>query len=160
MSARRIIILGNAGSGKATLARRTSRLLSIPRLDLDAIAWEAPAVRREMGAALALLGAFVAENPEWVIDGCYGDLVAEALPRCSELWFLNPGVEACVENCRARPWEPSKFRSKSEQDAMLGARLDWVRQYETRDDEYGLSRHRAVFDGFRGRKKEYRTPPP
>jgi hypothetical protein len=30
-----------------------------------------------------------------------------------------------------------------------------VRQYDTRDDEYGLARHRAIFDGFTGRKHEY-----
>jgi len=30
-----------------------------------------------------------------------------------------------------------------------------VRQYDTRDDEYGLARHRAIFDGFAGPKREY-----
>jgi hypothetical protein len=38
---------------------------------------------------------------------------------------------------------------------MLEALLAWVREYETRDDEYGLARHRAVFEGFRGPKREY-----
>jgi hypothetical protein len=97
-------------------------------------------------------------NPQWVIEGCYGDVVAAAAPHCTELRFLNPGVEACVANCRRRPWEPSKFPTQEAQDAMLAALIDWVRQYEVRDDEYGLARHRAVFDAFVGIKREYGEP--
>jgi hypothetical protein len=31
-----------------------------------------------------------------------------------------------------------------------------VREYETRTDEYSLSRHRELFDRFTGRKREIR----
>lgn len=35
-------------------------------------------------------------NEQWVIEGCYGDLILAALPSRTELRFLNPGIEACV----------------------------------------------------------------
>ena len=38
---------------------------------------------------------------------------------------------------------------------MLDVLIQWVRAYESRDDEYGLKRHRHVFDTFTGAKKEY-----
>ncbi len=78
-----------------------------------------------------------------------------ALSGASELRFLNPGVDACVANCRARPWGPHKYPSKEEQDARLDFLLDWVREYATRADEYSLAAHRRLYDAFGGTKREY-----
>ncbi|MDA3873003.1 MAG: hypothetical protein PF795_03480 [Kiritimatiellae bacterium] len=36
--------------------------------------------------------------------------------------------------------------------------ITWVAAYEIREDEYGLKRHRALFDTFTGKKREYRHP--
>jgi adenylate kinase family enzyme len=154
--AHRIVIYGNAGSGKTTMARATAAGLAIPRLDLDAITWDEPLVRKDLAASTALLEEFIAKNREWVIEGCYGDVIPAALPHCTELCFLNPGIDVCVEHCRSRPWEPTKFATREEQDKMLDGLISWVRQYETRDDEYGLARHRALFESFRGAKRELR----
>ena len=82
-------------------------------------------------------------------------VLEQVLPYASEVRFLNPGVEACIANCRARPWEPEKYPSKEAQDEKLDFLLDWAREYETREDEYGLRRHRQVFEQFAGRKREY-----
>ncbi|MDX1556834.1 MAG: shikimate kinase, partial [Xanthomonadales bacterium] len=88
---------------------------------------------------------------------CYGDLVEAALPHCTELRFLNPGMERCVEHCRRRPFEPEKFASPEEQQAMLDTLIRWVRKYETREDEYGLKRHRRIYAQFDGPKREYNS---
>jgi adenylate kinase family enzyme len=151
----RILIYGNSGSGKTTMAREVARALGVEHLDLDLIAWDAPGERRSPAASVAMLEAYFAQHDGWVVEGCYGDLVEAALPYCTELRFLNPGVEGCVANCRARPWEPEKYASLEEQDRRLAFLLDWVRQYDTRTDEYSLARHRAIFDGFTGAKREY-----
>jgi adenylate kinase family enzyme len=151
----RILIYGNSGSGKTTMARAVAVELGLEHLDLDLIAWEAAGERRSVDGSVALLQEFFAAHDGWVIEGCYGDLVEAALPWCTELRFLNPGVDACIANCCARPWEPEKYESREEQNRRLAFLLDWVRQYETRDDEYSLARHRAIFDGFTGAKLEY-----
>ena len=150
-----MILLGNAGAGKSTMARRLIGGADIPRLSLDEIAWDQGARRKPLTESLALLHQFLDAKDEWVIEGCYGDLIEAALPHCTELRFLNPGTEACVAHCNRRPWEPSKFSSAEQQDAMLGQLIQWVQEYETRDDEYGLKRHRQVFDRFSGTKREY-----
>lgn len=113
--------------------------------------------RRALGDGVSLLKDSINGRDDWVIEGCYGDLVEAALPYCTELVFLNPGVEACVENCRNRPWEPEKLATQSEQQAMLDALISWVRQYEIRDDEFGLARHRRFFDQFAGPKRDTTT---
>lgn len=33
--------------------------------------------------------------------------------------------------------------------------IDWVREYETRDDEFSLREHRRLFDTHDGPKTEY-----
>lgn len=141
MGERRVVIYGNAGSGKTTMARS----LGLPVLSLDAIAWVASGVRAPLADSLAALEEFIATRPEWVVEGCYGDLVEAAAARCSELRFLNPGAEVCVANAHRRPWEPGYCESPEEQQRLLGPLIEFIRVYETVADEYGLARHRAIF---------------
>ena len=157
MTIHRILIFGNSGSGKTTMARELTQSLGLAYLDLDTITWDPTAlmVRRPFAESVAALADFIAAHPSWVIEGCYGDLIERAVPHCSDLRFLNPGVEACVAHCRNRPWEPAKYASREAQDALLDHLIAWVRQYETREDEFSLARHRAIFDGFGGNKREY-----
>ncbi len=155
MSQQRIIIYGNAGAGKTTMAREIQRDHDVPLMFLDSIAWGEVAVRRPLDESIQDLMNFISDNPEWMLEGCYGDLVEAALPHCTELRFINPGVAVCIEHCRKRPWEPDKFETSEDQDKMLGDLIGWVGEYETRDDEYGLARHRAIYDGFQGAKQEY-----
>jgi len=151
----RIVIIGNSGAGKTTMGDRLAREYGIPHLDLDSFAWERPAVRRPFEESVAMIHDFVRANPEWIVEGCYAGLVESILLFATELRFLNPGIEACVRNCRARPFEPRKYASMEEQNARLDFLLSWVREYAEREDEYSLVAHRRLFDGFSGSKREY-----
>jgi adenylate kinase family enzyme len=153
----RIILLGNAGAGKSTMARRLMNGRSIPRLSLDEIAWAEGTERKPLEESVQALRSFIDDNEQWIIEGCYSDLVEVALPFCEELRFLNPGIEVCVENCLKRPWEPEKFSTENEQKETLASLISWVREYETRTDEYGLQRHRQLFERFSGKKREYKS---
>ena len=123
------------------------------------LAWDSPGGRRSLTESASTIRDFIHEHSEWVIEGCYGDLLEQVLPYASEVRFLNPGVEACIANCRARPWEPEKYPSNEAQDQKLDFLLDWVREYESRADEYPLARHRELFEGFRGPKVELSSLP-
>jgi adenylate kinase family enzyme len=151
----RIVILGNAGSGKSTLAKSLARTQSMPMLDLDTLVWEPDrvAVERPDALVLADLAQFCRESDDWVIDGCYGDLVEAVLPNRPLLIFLEPGQDVCVANCRARPWEPHKYRTKQEQDDHLEHLLGWVRSYYDLEGSMSLAGHRAVFDAYTGPKR-------
>jgi adenylate kinase family enzyme len=155
----RIIIFGNSGSGKSTLAKTLATRHGIPHLDLDSIAWkkEEPTVRAAHEESLRELMRFIQGANNWVIEGCYSGLLKEAARFCTRMIFLNPGVEACAENCRAREWEPHKYPSREAQDANLQMLLAWVREYEEREDEFSLREHRKLFSEHRGEKAEYRS---
>jgi adenylate kinase family enzyme len=155
----RIVIFGNSGSGKSSLAKALSGLHRVEHLDLDLVAWEPerPGVRADAEASTRALLRFIEASDGWVIEGCYTGLLKVAAAHCTEMIFLNPGVEACVENCRARPWESHKYESREAQDANLRMLIEWVREYETRDDEFSLREHRRLFDTHGGPKIEYRS---
>ncbi len=152
----RSLIVGNSGSGKSSLARALAQGHGLAHLDLDTIYFVPGlvAVQRAPEQVQADLRAFVDAHPAWVIEGCYGDVVASALPFCSELVFMNPGSAACLANNALRPWEPHKYGSKQQQDSMLPFLQDWVRKYYERDDNCSYACHRRLFDSFNGVKRE------
>jgi adenylate kinase family enzyme len=155
---RRVVLFGNSGSGKTTMARRLAAEYGLAHLDLDSLAWDGPGVRRSPEASTVAIRDFLAEHREWVVEGCYGDLLEQVVAVATEVRFLNPGLETCVSNCRVRPWEPEKYPSREAQDQMLEFLISWVREYESRADEYSLARHRQLFESFAGPKKEYTGP--
>lgn len=158
----RIAILGNSGSGKSTLARAVAQRMDAACLDLDTVAWEAgdAPVLRDAAQARAEVEHFCASHARWMVEGCYASLIAAALPFDARLVLLDPGLEACLAHCRARPWEPHKFASRQEQDAHLPALLDWVRDYYRRDGDLSQRAHRALFEGFAGPKQVLTHLPP
>jgi adenylate kinase family enzyme len=152
----RYVVVGNSGSGKSTLAGRLASDEGLAHLDLDTLAWEpvTPPRRRAIADSAREIEAFRVRNRRWVVEGCYADLVGLVVPSCTRLVFLNPGVDACIANARARPWEPHKYATKEAQDANLDMLVGWIRDYATRSDEFSLAAHRALFDGFTGDKVE------
>ena len=155
----RVAILGNAGSGKSTLARALAAAANVPVLDLDTAAWEPdqPAVQRPESLARDEVDLFCRNHRHWIVEGCYTSLIEAALVYGPRLIFLNPGLEACVANCRSRPWETHKYRSKEEQDRNLEFLLSWVADYYVRSGPLSLTAHRDGFEAYLGPKREFRS---
>jgi len=154
----KILVFGNSGSGKSAYARALAAQEGLAHLDLDSIVWEPGeiAVQRPTESVIADLRSFMDSHPAWVIEGCYGDLVQAASAYCTLMVFLNPGVEACLANNAVPPWEPYKYASPEDQDAMLSKLQEWVAGYYERDDAWSYQTHREIFDAFSGAKVEHR----
>lgn len=155
----KLLIFGNSGSGKSTLAKQLAELHNLAHLDLDTLAWKKdhPGEREDFETAASELARFCLENKQWVVEGCYADLLETVLQYASHIIFLNTGVEQCQKNCRNRPWETHKYKSKEEQDRNLEMLLAWVAEYETRNDEFSLIAHTELFKTFRGQKYEWKS---
>lgn len=153
----RIVIYGNSGAGKSTLAKKFSKNDNLSHLDLDTLAWKEsqPPERRNIHESATEIESFLESNSNWVIEGCYADLLELVVAQSTQLIFLNPGIDACTQNCRQRPWEAHKYPSKEEQDKNLELLLGWVKQYESRGDEFSLQAHQTLFDRFKGDKACY-----
>ncbi|WP_137166980.1 AAA family ATPase [Salinimonas lutimaris] len=158
----KIVIFGNSGAGKSTLANRLSEQQSLAHLDLDTLAWQpvSPPVRRSVEESRQAMDEFVLSHTDWVIEGCYSDLLEYACGYATRVIYLCLPVQACIANARARPWEPHKYSSKEAQDANLAMLIDWISQYEYRTDTFSKAAHEALFDKFAGEKRRLTSNTP
>jgi len=151
----KILIFGNSGSGKSTLAKKLATEHQCSHLDLDTLAWRSttPLERTDLNEIEYTLENFFNNNPHWIIEGCYGDLINLISAKADEMIFMNLDIEACMTNARNRPWEPHKYESKAAQDNNLSMLLEWIQAYKTRDDDFSYASHRKIYDSFPGNKK-------
>jgi adenylate kinase family enzyme len=152
---RKIIIFGNSGSGKSTLAKALNDE-GLAHLDLDTLAWLSsnPPERRAIAQAHEQIKAFISNNDEWVVEGCYADLLELLKPCANEAIFMNLPIQLCQANARSRPWERHKYESKQAQDDNLPMLLDWIAGYLERDDSLSYLAHSTLFQDFQGKKTE------
>lgn len=148
----RILIVGNSGSGKTTLARRLHRSLGLAHLDLDSLAWLdcTPPQRRPLTESAQLIQDFTRSHENWVIEGCYADLLALLQTDARELVFLQIPIEQCVDHARRRPFEPEKYATEEAQNANLAMLIEWIKTYPDRDDACSLAAHRQLVEAFPG----------
>jgi adenylate kinase family enzyme len=151
---KKILIFGNSASGKSTLAKNLSAEYSIGHLDLDLLAWlpTSPPTRKNLVDSKTGIDEFLIANTQWVIEGCYTDLLELVATQASEIIFLDLPIETCIANARARPWEPHKYSSKIAQDKNLAMLIDWISQYTKREDTFSRNAHLAFYDKFSGGK--------
>ena len=72
MSAIRVSVVGQSGSGKSTFARRLSARLALPSMELDGLYHQKNWSPLSPESFRAQTYRFVTEHPSWVVDGNYG----------------------------------------------------------------------------------------
>jgi adenylate kinase family enzyme len=87
-SLKRTVVVGTSCSGKTTFARRLAGLLSVKRIELDAINW-LPGWRPRPHEEFRMLVEEAVSADEWVLDGNYSRTRDIVLPRATALIWLN-----------------------------------------------------------------------
>ena len=149
-----ILIFGNSGSGKSTLAKLLSQTENIAHLDLDTLAWlpTSPPQRAPIEDSWSSIQKFISTHNDWVIEGCYTDLLKLVEDAATQIIFMNLPIESCIANAKARPWEPHKYPSKQAQDDNLDMLINWIADYTERNDTFSYSAHVSFFEGYAGSK--------
>ena len=150
----RTLIFGNSGSGKSTLAAHIHQRDNVPHFDLDTVAWQSgsPPIRNPLPLSIKLINNDISLQQDWVIEGCYSDLLLELLPLATRIIYLDLPQKICVKNAKNRPWEPHKYSSKQQQDANLKMLIKWIEEYDSRNDNFSRQSHLAIYNAFSGEK--------
>ncbi|HEX4197934.1 MAG TPA: hypothetical protein VHZ26_10870 [Caulobacteraceae bacterium] len=86
----RVAIMGGAGAGKSTLARRVGAALGLPVVHLDRVVFGPGWTRLPVPLARERLKAMLAPGA-WVVEGSYGELADLTLPRADlVIWLDQP----------------------------------------------------------------------
>ena len=75
----KVIILGNAGAGKSTLARKLIASQPAARLSLDEVAFQGGTERRPLQDSVEAVRRWISEQDSWIIEGCYADILEPVL---------------------------------------------------------------------------------
>lgn len=129
----------------------------LAHLDLDTIAWQPvwPPQRKGLPESRVEIERFLEANDNWVIEGCYSDLLAMVLTQASEVVYLDLPISDCIANARSRPWEPHKYESKDAQDANLEMLIAWIAEYDERKDTFSRAAHEELYTEYEGNKVRY-----
>ncbi|MEZ5412769.1 MAG: hypothetical protein R3F03_00510 [Opitutaceae bacterium] len=147
----RLVVMGNAGSGKSHLAQTISLRFGIPTLSLDAWFWTDVkfTAKRDTGEVLALIESHKVEQ-QWIAEGVFGEFIERFLDRTETLVWLDLDWETCRDSIQAR-WDATTDRSPHLVKSFAQL-MTYAGDYWTRTDGRSWEGHRRLFEVFSGRK--------
>jgi len=92
---KRVLIIGNAGSGKTTFARQLAAKTGLPLVHLDQLYWHGNWEHLSQGELDARLQEELV-RPEWIIDGNYNRTLAHRLNYCDTVLFFDMPILSCL----------------------------------------------------------------
>ncbi|EUB97155.1 hypothetical protein PMI07_000731 [Rhizobium sp. CF080] len=147
-ASRRIVIMGNGGSGKTWLARRLAEPLGLPLVHLDDVHWEPGryGIARDKAVVHEDVRT-IAAGEAWLIEGVYGLYVGIALPRTTTLIWLDLSEEECVAHIMRRG-----IQGGESQESFDGL-VKWVSEYRARKNNWNsFDGHLKLYESFSGQK--------
>lgn len=135
---KRVVIIGNHGSGKSFLAQRMSAPTGTPVIELDRLMAEPEGTRSAEVEAIK-------QRDEWIVEGVSGELARLFFDRTEYLIWLDLPWMTCREGMLSKS---SRGGSAEALDKGL-ARADG---YWQRTDLCSYAGHQELFDEFAGHK--------
>ncbi len=98
---KKIVVLGNSGSGKSTFSIKLHEYTGLPLIHLDNIWWKKDRThisREEFDEKLEE----VLKGDEWIIDGSYSRTFEMRFQACDTVFFLDYDDEVCLNAIQGR----------------------------------------------------------
>ena len=92
---KRIMIIGNAGAGKTTVARALAENLNLPLHHLDKILWLPGWKKMDKEDMKKKIEKITAED-EWIIDGNFRSTIKQLSERADTIIYLNLSTIRCI----------------------------------------------------------------
>lgn len=98
---KKVLILGCAGSGKSTFARKLKKIINIPIYHLDMI-WHKPDKTNVTFEEFDNKLYEILKKEEWIIDGNYQRTLELRLKECDSIFLLDYPLDVCFEGATSR----------------------------------------------------------
>lgn len=150
---RRVVIIGNSGSGKSYLARKLGALSQVAVVHLDAIFWvpggfsekrPAEIVEREIEERK--------KGAAWIVEGVFGELAARFLDRADLLIWLDMPWPVCEAGLRERGSESAQQLDPDKAEESFRQLILWAADYRKRTGPRSHAGHARLFSEFAGEK--------
>ncbi|MFZ5719091.1 MAG: topology modulation protein [Pseudomonadota bacterium] len=115
---RRILIIGNSGGGKSTLARRLGETLGLPVIHLDVLFWKPGWVETDDEVFRAQVAEALA-GEAWICDGNFGGSWDLRMPRADTIVWIDQPAWLCLARAI---WRVVKYRDGTRPDMAEGCR--------------------------------------
>jgi adenylate kinase family enzyme len=113
---KRILIIGNSGGGKSTLARRLGGKLGVPVIHLDVLFWKPGWVERE-DEEFRTAVARALQQPNWVCDGDFSSSLDLRAPMADTIVWIDQPRWLCLTRVI---WRIVKYRHGDRPDMTEG----------------------------------------
>ncbi len=85
---KKILIIGDAGRGKTTFAKKLSEKLNIPKYSLDDFFWEIKFTKPRGKEKDVEMAREVFEKDEWIVEGGTRRMLILGLPKADQIFYL------------------------------------------------------------------------
>ena len=140
---KKVIVLGNNGSGKSYFSKKLAEKTKLPLIHLDLIYWqknwEHPCREEWINIQKNLL-----KNDSWIIDGMYISTFEMRFKKAEVVYFLDIDNDLCLESVKQREHEkrsdfPAFLEKNQEQFDIL---VDGLLEFQEKRKPQILEMHR------------------
>ena len=155
---KRILIIGNSGSGKSWLAAQLAERLNIREVNLDTIVWQPGGFNQkrpqhEIDLAIQTL----AQESSWVVEGVFGALAEQLIDAADTLLFLDLDWSVCRDSLLSRGSQSAKQRDAMAAEENFQQLLVWASEYGQRASKSSRQFHRKFFEQCQNDKRHFTT---
>ena len=140
---KKVIVIGNNGSGKSHFSKRLSEITNLPLVHLDLLYWQDEWAHKNREEWAKIQNNLVA-NDEWILDGMHISTLDIRFAKAEVIYFLDIDTSVCLESAKKRQLEqrddiPSNLdRSQGDFEAFL----EGITEFETKRKPKILELHR------------------
>jgi adenylate kinase family enzyme len=149
---KRVVIIGNSGSGKSHLAAQIAAKDNRLVIALDELFWLPGGHNQKRPAGEVRTQIARLRNEEcWVVEGVFGDLARAFLERAELLIWLDMDWETCRSSLTSRGSESSKQLDPDAAEVAFEKLPIWASEYWNRTTPSSHSGHHDLVGGFTGK---------
>lgn len=146
---KRVVIVGNGGSGKSYLGQKVSEVLSSEYISLDDLFWEPGRfdAKRSPEAVEQDINHLKTQE-SWVVEGVFGGMAEQFIPYAGLFIFLDIDWDVCKASMLSRT-------KPGQTEETLSELITWCAAYYTRDNKNSYKHHEQLFNTFSGHKLKF-----